>query len=592
MNANTQQTPLTWPGVCAALNDAVITCDREMRIVCANAAACALFGLHRQMLIGRAFSSLLGRSENIPLESQTHLCQACDPSACGVWRFGRAVLCAAITAAGPRPVEYTLSSVGEGDARFIIVVLRDISERIDELRNAHHEALHDALTGLPNRAYLKQRLAEAMGQGETAEALTALLFIDLDDFKDVNDTLGHDVGDELLCQIADRLSLSIRSTDFVARLGGDEFAVIVTDILNIEEAEATARRLISAITAPVRVRGLDLYVSCSIGIAYHPFNDASPEDLLRFTDIAMYRSKAAGKNTYTNFDTAFFEEIKVRKDLEHRLRQGVENDEMFFRFQPQIDLATGRVCGVEALIRWNHPQAGILAPDEFIPLAEENGLIHLLGDWVIRAACRHLKSWMAQGLEVPTLFLNVSPLQLRDPSFVEGFLQTAVDMDVPLSALGIEITESSMLHATPDMVVQLGRLRSRGVRVAIDDFGVGYSAISHLRDYSIDKIKLDRSFLEGIDSEAPPPRMARALICFVKNLGLRVTAEGVERQSQYELISAWGCDEAQGHLFGKAMSEAKLIERFLRPGCVRASASDPALPCPSGKKACAQAALS
>ena len=429
-----------------------------------------------------------------------------------------------------------------------ILTFEDMTERRRAEAQVEHMARHDALTGLANRTLLRGRLEEALARTNRGENF-AVLYLDLDRFKAVNDTLGHPVGDELLRAVTTRLRANIRDLDTAARLGGDEFAVVQTSVNQPQDATTLARRLIEEISKPYEIQGQQIVVGTSIGIALAPGNDASADLLLKHADLALYRAKGEGRGTWRFFESEMDAQMQARRRLELDLRRAIVEKQFELLFQPQVLVGNRRIVGFEALIRWHHPERGMISPAEFIPLAEETGLIMQLGEWVMQAACREAATWP----EHISVAVNVSAVQFRSPLLVDVVAAALQDAGLPGSRLEIEVTESIMLQDNVATLAMLHRLHSLGVRISMDDFGTGYSSLSYLRSFPFDKIKIDQSFIRDLDKQGDARAIVSAISGLGRSLGMSTTAEGVETLEQFEQLRADGCMEAQGYLFGRPM---------------------------------------
>ncbi|HET7228456.1 MAG TPA: EAL domain-containing protein [Longimicrobium sp.] len=428
----------------------------------------------------------------------------------------------------------------------------------DQLR---HDALHDALTGLPNRHLFMERLARAVLQERRREGyLFAVLFLDLDRFKVVNDSLGHSVGDELLVAVAGRLRNCVRETDTVARFGGDEFAVLLDDLGAVEDAVRAADRMQQALTAPVSLSGYEVFTSASIGIALSSTAYGRPDHLLRNADMAMYRAKAAGTGRHELFDRAMHALALTRLQMETDLRRGVEREEFGVAYQPIVSLRTGRISGVEALLRWHHPERGWISPGDFVHTAEETGLILQIGRRVLGEACRQLREWQAATEAAAELCVsvNLSVRQFSQSDLVEQVREALDESGIRPGLLRLEITESVVVDNLEAAAATLGRLRALGVRVYLDDFGTGYSSLSSLHRLPIDALKVDRSFVSRI-GEGGGEQMVGTVATLARNLGVAVVAEGVETQAQLQAVRALGCEYAQGFLFSEGVDAAAFL---------------------------------
>ena len=430
-----------------------------------------------------------------------------------------------------------------------LVTLEDITaHRLVEARIAHM-AHHDALTGLANRVLFLDRLGEAVARGGRGER-SALLCLDLDHFKAVNDTLGHPVGDALLRAVTRRLLDNVRETDTVARLGGDEFAVLQTNVARSSDSAALGKRLIEAISAPYDLDGNQVIIGTSIGIALVPGDGESQDGLMKAADMALYRSKGDGRGRYCFFEPAMDVRVRARRSLEMDLRKALADGELQMFYQPQINIASGQVCGVEALLRWEHPDRGTIAPTEFIPLAEETGLIVPIGKWILQRTCADA-AMLPEDLKVA---VNLSPLQFKSRTLVEDLTAAMAAAGLPAGRLELEITETAMLDDTDRVLAILHRFRDLGVSVALDDFGTGYSSLSYLRRFPFDKVKIDRSFIAGLGKVEECDIIVAALIDLCTRLGMTTTSEGVETESQLEILTELRCTEGQGYLFSRPRS--------------------------------------
>ncbi len=419
-------------------------------------------------------------------------------------------------------------------------------------------AHHDELTGLPNRALLNDRLAQSLAQARRSGRPLGLLFLDLDGFKDINDSLGHATGDRLLQSVADRLRGLVREGDTVARLGGDEFVVMLVNLAQPEAAVDVARAIAQALARPHGVDEHTLHVTASIGVAAFPADGDSAGALLKHADAAMYRAKAQGRNAVQCYTHEMSVHARQRMELQGALREAIERGQFELHYQPQLELASGRLRGVEALIRWQHPQLGLVSPDRFIPLAEENGLIAPLGEWVLRSAGRQLQRWRAAGHTALTLSVNLSARQVEAPALPCLVQQVLDDCQLPAPCLELEITETALLHNADPVRATLQALKDLGVALALDDFGTGYSSLSHLRRFPIDTIKIDKSFTAEIGASADTATIIRAIVALARSLGVETVAEGVETAAQLRFLSMLGCHHAQGYHLGRPVPAAAI----------------------------------
>jgi diguanylate cyclase (GGDEF)-like protein len=448
----------------------------------------------------------------------------------------------------------------------VVINLHDVTEHRRALDDLEHLALHDALTGLANRTLFGDRIEQALLRSTSTLASPAVLFLDLDRFKTVNDSLGHDIGDQVLIEVARRLQSAVRPSDTVSRLGGDEFAVLIEENhYGTDEAETTADRLQQAMSAPFAVGVRQLVLSTSIGVAVAD-HGADPSSLLRDADIAMYRAKAAGRGQSVTFDTAMGTEAADRLTLEADLGQALSRDQFEVVYQPVIELQTERLVGFEALLRWNHPTRGAVMPDQFIPIAEETGAIVAIGRWVLDTACQQLAEWRRSlDADAPlTVAVNVSARQLASRDLIDHVTCALETSGLEPSSLVLEMTETALISDTEVASLSLRGLRELGVRLAIDDFGTGYSSLSYLRQFPIDILKIDRSFTETIQNDRALPSIMRGLLDLGRTLGLDIVAEGIELDVQREWLKKEHCKFGQGFLFAQPLTAADATNRIER----------------------------
>jgi diguanylate cyclase (GGDEF)-like protein len=430
----------------------------------------------------------------------------------------------------------------------IVLNVRDVTDRKELQEQLTYRAFHDVLTELPNRSLLVDRLTHALARCARTGRDAAVLFIDLDNFKVVNDTLGHRVGDQLLIAVAQRLRASIRPGDTVARLGGDEFIVLLEDVADASDAAEIAERCLEQLGPELLLDTQEVFVQASIGIALGGAQPSLPDDLLRQADVAMYAAKARGKNQYTLFDQSMDDIPRERLELEAELRQAIKCDELRLHYQPIVELDSGRLCGVEALVRWQHPERGLVPPDDFIPLAEETGLIVPMGRWVLFEACRQAHAWQARSVDpLPfVMSVNISARQYQDPGLVDDVACALRESGLTPATLKLEITETVAMAAGDATIETLQALKGLGVRLAIDDFGTGYSSLAYLKRFPVDTLKIDRSFVDGLGQDLQDTAIVRSVIEIARSLNLTVTAEGIETAEQLGQLMDLACNEGQG----------------------------------------------
>lgn len=453
----------------------------------------------------------------------------------------------------------------------------DISQLKESQATLDHLAHHDPLTGLPNRLLWSERMQHAILRAERHATPLAVIFIDLDHFKHINDSLGHPIGDLLLQHVAAALQGTLRAEDTVARIGGDEFVLLLEEVAGMESAVVMARKLMALFDRPFNLDGQEITVTASLGICLYPGDGTDPDTLLRNADAAMYRTKEAGRNGFHFYTEELTRKSIERVQLESSLRQAIKAEELYLEYQPQVDLGSGRIVGVEALIRWRHAGMGMVSPERFIPLAEESGLIHPIGEWVLRTACRQGRAWLDQGVDFGRIAINISGRQIQQGQLPRQVRQLLEETGLPAACLELEVTEGFIMRQAEAAIDQLSELRELGVALAIDDFGTGYSSLSYLKQLPIHKLKIDRSFVRDIPEDPNDMAISAAVIAMGISLGLTVIAEGVESQAQVEFLRRHDCHEGQGYLFSRPIPAAELVA-FLssRVGLINSDAvSDP-----------------
>jgi diguanylate cyclase (GGDEF)-like protein/PAS domain S-box-containing protein len=443
--------------------------------------------------------------------------------------------------------------------RGIVLTSRDITERKRAEERAQYLANYDVLTALPNRFLMQDRLTQAVAQAHRNRLRVALMHIDLDRFKVVNETLGHYVGDALLKQAAERIRKVNREGDTVARVGGDEFTIVHPNVVSLQALSVTAEKILAELAKPFASDGQELFVSASIGISLYPEDAENVDEMIKHADAAMSSAKHMGRNNFQFFTADLNQEAQDRMLIEAGLRTAIQRDEFGLMFQPKIELATRRIFGAEALLRWNHPKLGRISPARFIPIAEEAGLVGQIGEWALHAACRQIRQWQDAGFDLQVA-VNVSARQFQQYDVADLVLKIMSDTGVLSQNLEIELTESAVMHNAEASIVTLERLAALGVQIAVDDFGTGYSSLSYLKRLPLDLLKIDQSFVRDITSDPNDAAIVRAIITLARSLGIRVIAEGVETEAQLAFLNAYGCQYAQGYLFGQPLSAEEIIQ--------------------------------
>ncbi len=456
--------------------------------------------------------------------------------------------------------EQTISPVQDEQGRIshFVATGKDITERIQIQERLRFLAYHDALTGLPNRALFMEMLHHGVARAQRTDSAMAVLFVDLDGFKQVNDALGHEAGDRLLGELAARLRDRIREEDTVARLGGDEFTILIEEVSGPDAVSEVARKLLAALQEPLELEGQGFSLTASIGISLFPADGGDPSTLVRHADTAMYRAKEAGRNRFQFYSEDMGERVSHRLFLVVELRKALEQEQLVLHYQPQVELSTGQVTRVEALLRWEHPQRGLVPPSEFIPVMEETGLIHEAGAWVLRTACAQTRLWSQAGHGPLRVSVNLSSVQLEDPALPEQLRRAMEDSGLEPGRLECEITETTVMRNPPLSNQILQRLRALGIAIAVDDFGTGYSSLAYLKRFPVHAIKIDRAFVRDLPDDPEDAAIVAAVLALGQSLGLRVVAEGVETRAQLEFLEAGGCSAVQGFLLGRPVPAAEL----------------------------------
>ncbi len=550
-----------------SIGDGVVTTDSEGRITYLNPVAEAMAGCSAASAVGKTVGEVLRLVDADSGENAIRRVAAAMRGHEPVPIDGHLDLVARDGTA--RGVDLTVSRVVDGAGRPFgwVLAIRDVSEARELARQVSYQASHDALTDLPNRTLLRDRLGTGIARARRGDSRLAVVFIDLDRFKSVNDSFGHDFGDQLLIAMATRLREVAREQDTVARIGGDEFVVIIDDLHDPADVTALARRLREAVARPINVDGQDLFMTASVGVSVFPRDATSVEDLLRNADAAMYRAKESGRNTVRFYSEDLNRVLRRRAGLERALRRALEDggDGLELHFQPIVRLSDGRIAGSEALLRWNSADYGRVGPEEFVSVAEESGLIVTLGEWVLLRACRQTREWQESGLGGIRCSVNLSPRQIAHQDVPRLVRRVLDETGLDPALLEVEITESVMVHDVERNAEALRALKALGVTVAVDDFGTGYSSLSFLKRFPVDRVKIDKSFVNDLGSNRESTAIVKAVLAMAQSLSLGVVAEGLETRAQVDYVSERGCDEGQGFYLSRPGTAAEIAQR-LRSG--------------------------
>ena len=452
------------------------------------------------------------------------------------------------------PIEICAKTSFVNGRQLRVTCVRDITERKEQEQRVIHQAHYDALTGLPNRNLMIDRLNQAIKKAHRHDQKAIVMFLDLDDFKKINDTLGHSTGDQLLLAAGKRLQSTSREGDTLARYGGDEFILILEDIDSLLDAEVVAEKMLRALSQEFILGEQSFYISGSIGIAVYPDDGKDVDQLLQKADTAMYCSKEEGRNTYHFYTPSMNQHVQERLEMEHHLRTALDNNEFYLQYQPIYNTLSGNLIGAEALLRWQNPTLGFVGPDDFIPLAEQTGLILPIGEWVLKHVCEQTKSWLDLGLEDFHVAVNISPRQFRDNQLMPTIRRTLAQTKLPAEALCIEITEGLLIKNDQGTAQTFNELKTLGIHLSLDDFGTGYSALSYLKQFPFNNLKIDRSFVSDLVEDSSDRQLIQATVAMSQGLGLTVIAEGVEEAAQLEFLKQTGCDAVQGYLFSKPLN--------------------------------------
>ncbi|MEO6824874.1 MAG: EAL domain-containing protein [Nitrosospira sp.] len=549
-------------------NDAIIVKDLNGIITNWNSGAERIFGYRASEIIGRSISLLIPPDR---LEEENRIMKLVRRGKLAdhfeTVRWGKDNK--------PIDVSVTMSPVKDNEGKIVGVskIARDISQRKESQERIQYLAHYDSLTGLPNRALLADRMRVAIGNAARYSKRLALLFVDLDRFKLVNDSLGHEIGDKLLKLAAGRMRSILREADTISRRGGDEFVILLSQIATERDAACVAEKLIAAVSRPYRIEEHELLLTASVGISIYPDNGKEASSLLRNADASMYSAKESGRNRYRFYSENLASGATERFSLEHDLRGALERDEIFVVYQPQIELATRRVIGAEALMRWRHPERGMVLPASFIPVAEDSGLILSLGERILRESCAQVRQWCDRYGFDGGIAVNISTAQFRQKDFTDVVLRVVADTGISPECLELEITEGVVMQDVESAIEKMRILDAHGIKIAIDDFGTGYSSLSYLRRFTVDRLKIDQSFIHDLPDSADAEAIIRAIVAMGRSLGWRVIAEGVETEAQARFLQHIACDESQGYLYAKPMV-AKDFEAWLEAWKLAASGTE------------------
>jgi diguanylate cyclase (GGDEF)-like protein/PAS domain S-box-containing protein len=543
-----------------SIGDAVLCTDISGNITYLNLVAEAMTGWPRKEAIGKPLAEVFQIIDGATRQ------RAQDPMEMAVAQnrtVGLTVDCVLIRRdAFESAIEDSAAPIHDRSGRVIgaVIVFHDVSAARAMSQQMTHSAQHDVVTNLPNRMLLNDRISQSISLARRQHRPLAVLFLDLDRFKYINDSLGHAVGDQLLQSIAKRLLASVRNSDTVSRQGGDEFVILLSEISHPEDAATSARKILLSLNVPHSIDGHDLHIAGSMGISIYPGDGEDAETLIRNADTAMYHAKESGRNNFQFFKPEMNRQAVERQSLEGSLRHAVERGGFLLHYQPKINLFTGQITGAEALIRWQHPNRGLVSPAQFVPIAEDCGLILPIGRWVLREACKQAREWQDAGLPFKRVSVNVSATEFRAKTFLEDVGTTLRETGLEARYLDLELTEGVLMQNAKSTASVLQELKRMGVHLAVDDFGTGYSSLSYLRQFPIDVLKIDQSFVRQISDDPSDSAIVRAIIDMSKNLKKRVIAEGIETQEQLALLRSWHCAEGQGYLFSRPVPAAQLAQ--------------------------------
>jgi len=533
-----------------AIPDLMFRINKEGIFLEAKGSKEVVYSLPPQEFVGKRLDEVLPR--DVAQKTSSHVTRA--------FQTGETQLFVYELQTGDSTHYYEARIVVSGEEE-VLAIVRDVTERIRAEEQILRLAYYDSLTGLPNRLLFKDRLSQAMANAQRYGRKVAVMFLDLDHFKRINDTLGHNFGDLLLQRVGDRLMTCVRSTDSiarmvpeetkptVARMGGDEFILLLSNIKQVQHVAIVAQRILNGLSQPFMVGTQEIYTSVSIGITIYPIDSEDPETLLKYADTAVYQAKEKGRNNYQFYTGSMNVGAVERFTIENQLRRALARNEFQLYYQAQVDIRRRKVVGVEALVRWVHPEKGLVSPLSFIPLAEETGLIVPIGQWILRTACAQNQIWQKAGFAPVRMTVNISSVQFRGKNFVENVVRTLADIGLDPQHLELELTESAVMENVEATLATLHALKERGIQLAIDDFGTGYSSLSYLKRFPIHTLKIDRSFVKDLDRDPNAAAIGKSIIGLAHNLSLQVLAEGVETEQQMEFLQKCGCDHMQGYLF-------------------------------------------
>jgi diguanylate cyclase (GGDEF)-like protein/PAS domain S-box-containing protein len=551
-----------------SIGDAVISVDMHGLVDYLNIAAELVTGWSREEAGGRPIAEVLNIIDGATGRLIANPVEYVLENKHSVGLTGDVIL---VGRRGQRiPIEDSVAPIHDWNGQLVgaVIVFRDISNTVALTSEMRHQAHHDFLTNLPNRLLLNDRITQAIASAKRSQTTPVLLFLDLDKFKHINDSLGHAVGDQLLRAVSERLLHCVRMSDTVSRHGGDEFVILLADERRPQDAALAAEKILLALSAPFLIDGQQLHTSTSIGISVFPLDGLDAAALIKNADTAMYHAKEHGRNNYQFFRHDMNTRAVERQLIESNLRRALERHEFMLHYQPKVDLETNCITGVEALLRWEHPEWGVVLPERFIVIAEECGLIIPIGHWVLGEACAQAVRWRAEGISPVSIAINVSAMEFRHRDFFDHALNVIDATGVEPSCLQLELTETVLMRDVAASACLLAKFKTMGVQIAVDDFGTGYSSLSYLNDFPIDVLKIDQSFVKAIDGDtASNGVIVSAVIGMGKNLHQRVIAEGVEHESQLAFLKAHGCNEGQGNFFSKPVDAVRMQEMLIKGMC-------------------------